>query len=126
MVISWLGGRFPSPVASCRIAVPLDARRIVTLTDMPITVPCQEPVRVLSFSKAFFASDCALADFGGLSWAKTMAAGARRQIRSVGISVRMSIFIRFSPRLIIGLVCFKQFAELRLQGCGSLGRSKLF
>src|SRR5215216_4110022 len=95
MVISWLGGRFPSPVASCRIAVPLDARRIVTLTDMPITVPCQEPVRVFSFSKAFFASDCALADFGWLSWAMTMVAVASRQIRSVGIFVRMSIFIGF-------------------------------
>src|SRR5215210_7297469 len=88
MVISWLGGRFPSPVASCRIAVPLDARRIVTLTDMvPITVPCQEPVRVLSFSKAFFASDCAPADFGGLSWAKATVAVATSMIRIVSFLI---------------------------------------
>jgi hypothetical protein len=54
----------------------------------------------LSFSKAFFASDCALADFGELTWAKTAAADDRRQIISVGISGRKSLFIG-SPLLML-------------------------
>src|SRR5216684_5299840 len=72
------------------MALPLDVTRMVACTDMPITLPCQEPARVFSFSKAFCASDWALAVFGigiGISCGNTTAAAATRMIRSVSVRI---------------------------------------
>src|SRR6266542_6385948 len=72
------------------MALPLDVTRMVACTDMPITLPCQEPARVFSFSKAFCASDCAPAVFGigmGISCADTTVATAMSIIRIVSFRI---------------------------------------
>src|SRR5438132_3985906 len=72
------------------MALPLDVTRMVACTDMPITLPCQEPARVFSFSKAFCASDWTLAVFGigmGISCADTKVAAASI-IRIVSFRIR--------------------------------------
>src|SRR5713101_3840712 len=72
------------------MALPLDVTRMVACTDMPITLPCQEPARVFSFSKAFCASDWALDVFGigiRISCGNTTAAAATRMIRSVSFRI---------------------------------------
>src|SRR6266849_4011261 len=72
------------------MALPLDVTRMVVCTDMPITLPCQEPARVFSFSNAFCASDCGPDVFGAgifISCGNTTAAAATRMIRSVSFRI---------------------------------------
>src|SRR6266705_146564 len=72
------------------MALPLDVTRMVACTDMPITLPCQEPARVFSFSKAFCASDCAPAVFGigiPISCGNTTVAAAMSIIRIVSFRI---------------------------------------
>src|SRR6266566_3234364 len=86
MVIGLSG--LPGPVASCRIALPLEVTRIVMCVERPIILPSQEPARVFSFSNAFCASDCGPDVFGiGISCGNTTAAAATRMIRSVSFRI---------------------------------------
>src|SRR5712692_1339753 len=88
MVIGLSG--LPGPVASCRIALPLEVTRIVMCVERPIILPSQEPARVFIISNAFRASDCGPDVFGigiGISCGNTTAAAATRMIRSVSVRI---------------------------------------
>src|SRR6266851_4524489 len=72
------------------MALPLDVTRMVVCTDMPITLPCQEPASVFSFSNAFCASDWALAVFGigiRISCGNTTVVAAMSMIRIVSFRI---------------------------------------
>src|SRR6266852_9139103 len=72
------------------MALPLDVTRMVVCTDMPITLPCQEPARVFSFSNAFCASDCGPAVFGigiRISCGNTTVVAAMSIIRIVSFRI---------------------------------------
>src|SRR6267143_4489399 len=72
------------------MALPLDVTRMVVCTGMPITVPCQVPARLFSFSNAFCASDCAPAVFGigiCISCGNTTTAVTTRMIRIVSFRI---------------------------------------
>src|SRR6266446_10778280 len=72
------------------MALPLDVTRMVVCTGMPITLPCQVPARLFSFSNAFCASDCAPAVFGigiRISCGNTTVAAAMSIIRIVSFRI---------------------------------------
>src|SRR5216684_3930600 len=97
MVIGLSG--LPGPVASCRIALPLEVTRIVMCVDIPTILPSQEPARVLSFSNASCASDCGPDVFGiGISCGNTTAAAATRMIRSVSVRIGSPFSSRVNTR----------------------------
>src|SRR5260370_33725489 len=99
MVIGLSG--LPGPVASCRSAFPVEVTRIVICVDIPITLPSQEPARVLIFSNAFCASDWGPDVFGigiGISCGNTTAAAATRMIRSVSVRIGSPFSSRVNTR----------------------------
>src|SRR6266481_6737230 len=72
------------------MALPLDVTRMVVCTGMPITLPCQVPARVFSFSNAFCASDCGPDVFGigiCICCDNATAAVATRMIRIVSFRI---------------------------------------
>src|SRR5712692_7284424 len=90
MVIGLSG--LPGPVASCRIALPLEVTRIVMCVDMPTILPSQEPAIVFIISNAFCASDCGPDVFGAgifISCGNATAAVATRIIRIRIVSFRI-------------------------------------
>src|SRR5882724_4175144 len=81
-------------VPSRRIALPLDVTRIVICTGMPMMIPSQEPARVLSFSKAFCASDCEPDVFGiGICCGNATAAVAIRMIRIASLRIGFLLYL---------------------------------